>query len=56
MGNKFPIGGSKGVNVCSGGVFWAGGFCVEWFTIYKIEDKFPNGADKLPVYGIDGYL
>ena len=34
MGGKFPMGGSEGGRVYVGGWFFAGGFCVESFTLY----------------------
>ena len=49
-------GGGEVVRVYSGGIFSAGGFCVESSTLSEMGDKLPNGAEKFPVDGIDGSL
>ena len=56
MGEHFPIGGREGGIFCYGGIFYAGGFCVESFTLSEMGDKLPNYADKFPIDGIDGAL
>ena len=56
IGDKFKIGVSEGGIVCVGGVFSAGGFCVESFTLFEMGYKLPNGAEKFPINGIDGAL
>ena len=45
MGNKFVLGGSEGVRVCSDGMLSAGGFSIESFTIFETGDKLPHDAD-----------